>query len=391
VIRHLLKLVWRRKRSTGLLMLEVAVSFLVVFGVAAVGLRLLYNWRRPLGFDWRHVWVVVVDTNVRGDDTWRLEQVQRMAQLEREAARLPRVVAAGGTLIVPYNLGGENTNIHYGDRGPITSMDEVTDGFAAVMGLQLVGGRWFGPADDGATVTPVVINRHLARELFGDEEPLGKVITRGPRRHRVVGLIDDFRQDGELADTGNYMFTRIVPDPQVRPPQCLLLRMAPGTTADYEQAILSRLAPVATGWSLSIQPLSAVRHGRFRFQLAPLIVGLVVAAFLLLMVALGLLGVLWQNVTRRTRELGLRRAAGASRAAVHRQVLLELLLVTTLAVLPALALVLQLPLVLPIAPAVLAESIAVGLVVVYTLGALSGLYPSRIATRLPPAEALRWE
>jgi putative ABC transport system permease protein len=391
VIRHLLKLVWRRKRSTGLLMLEVAISFLVVFGVAAAALRLLYNWRRPLGFDWRDVWVVVVDTNSRGDDTWLAQQTVQMAQLEREAARLPRVVAAAGTLIVPYNLGGEDTDIHYGDRGPITSMDEVTDGFAAVMGLRLVGGRWFGPADDGATVGPVVINRHLARELFGDEDPLGKIFTRGTRRHRVVGMIDDFRQDGELADTRNYMFTRIVPDPQVRPAQHLLLRMAPGTRADYEQAILSRLAPVATGWSLSIEPLSGVRHGRFRFQLAPLIVGAVVASFLLLMVALGLLGVLWQNVTRRTRELGLRRAAGASRAAVHRQVLLELLIVTTLAVLPALALVLQLPLVVPIAPAVLAEAIAVGLLVVYTLGALCGLYPSRFATRLPPAEALRWE
>lgn len=391
MIRHLLKLVWRRKRSTGLLMLEVAISFLVVFGVAAAGLRLWHNWRRPLGFDWRDVWVVEIDANIRGDDTWQAEQTTRMAQLEREAARLSRVEAAAGTLIVPYDLGGENTDVHYRDRRPLTSMDEVTDGFANVMRLHLVGGRWFGPADDGGTTTPVVVNRHLGRDLFGDEAPLGKIIERGSHRERIVGVVDDFRQNGELSDTDNYLFARIVPDPRVRPAQHLLLRMAPGTTADYEQTVLSRLTPVAAGWSLSIRPMSEVRHSRFRFQVAPLIVGAVVAAFLLLMVALGLLGVLWQNVTRRTRELGLRRAAGASRAAVHRQVLLELLLITTLAVLPPLVLVLQLPLLLPIAPVVLGEAILAALLVVYTLGALSGLYPSQFATRLPPAEALRWE
>ena len=141
MIRHLLKLVWRRKRSTGLMMLEVAVSFLVVFGVAAAALRLLDNWHRPLGFDWRDVWVVVVDTNGTGDDTWQAEQTTRMAQLVAEAGRLPRVEAASGTLIVPYNFGGENTDVHYGSRRPLTSMDEVTDGFAATMRLRLVGGR----------------------------------------------------------------------------------------------------------------------------------------------------------------------------------------------------------------------------------------------------------
>jgi len=128
--------------------------------------------------------------------------------------------------------------------------------------------------------------------------------------------------------------------------------------------------------------------------MAPLVVGAVVAAFLLLMVALGLLGVLWQNVTRRTRELGLRRAAGASREAVHRQVLLELVLVTSLAIAPALVLVLQLPLLSLFdgiePPLVIAAAVA-AMLVVYALTTACGLYPSRVATRLAPADALRWE
>ena len=61
----------------------------------------------------------------------------------------------------------------------------------------------------------------------------------------------------------------------------------------------------------------------FRSRLVPLALGATIAGFLMLMVALGLIGVLWQNVTRRTREIGLRRAAGASHGDIRRQVIME--------------------------------------------------------------------
>jgi putative ABC transport system permease protein len=61
------------------------------------------------------------------------------------------------------------------------------------------------------------------------------------------------------------------------------------------------------------------------------------------MVGLGLIGVLWQNLIQRTRELGLRRAAGASRAAVHRQVFFEQVILTSLGVLLGAVLIAQLP------------------------------------------------
>jgi putative ABC transport system permease protein len=392
VIRHLLKLVWRRKRSTSLLMLEIAVSFLVVFGVAVLALRLLHNWRQPLGFAWRDVWSVEVDMNVTSDDSWTLEQTQRMARLLAEARALPGVVAAAGAQVVPYEFGMSNGDVTYERRSTMTVIGEVTDGFAETMRLRLVSGRWFGHQDEGAALPPVVLNRRLARLLFDTDDAVGKVVERGRRRFRVVGIVDDFRQFGELAASDAYLFHRIPElDPEARPARRLLLRLVPGASAALEPQILDRLGRVVPGWSLTVEPLAALRQGRFRFQMAPVIAGAVVSAFLLLMVGLGLLGVLWQNVTRRTRELGLRRAAGASRAAVHRQVLLELLLITTLALVVPLVLVLQLPLLLPVEGGVVAAAVVLSLALVYALSALCGLYPSRIATRLPPAEALRWE
>jgi putative ABC transport system permease protein len=393
MLRHLLRLVWNRKRATAMIMLEVAIAFLVVFAVAAVAVLYAYNWRQPLGFEWRDVWAVEVDTNVTTDDTFTPEQVTGFRQLLREAAAVPGVVAAAGAFIVPYELSATNGSVTHGDRRTWTYFDEVTDGFAEVVGLRVVAGRWFGPEDDAAAIEPIVLNRRLARELFEDADPIGKVIERSGEL-RVVGVVDDFRQHGELATPGSFAFTRVrvTGAADQRPPRKLLLKMARGTTAAHEQMVLARLAPVAPQWSLEVQPLAQERDGRLRLGMAPLVVGAIVGTSLLLMVALGLLGVLWQNVTRRTRELGLRRAVGASRQAVHRQVLAELALLTTLALVAPVALVLQLPLLgVPLAPVVFWGALAAALLTIYGLALLCGLYPSRFATRLAPADALHWE
>ena len=68
---------------------------------------------------------------------------------------------------------------------------------------------------------------------------------------------------------------------------------------------------IAPNWSFEVQPLYESRDSNFKRRLLPIIVVGVVAIFLLIMVALGLTGVLWQNVTQRTKEIGLRRAKGA--------------------------------------------------------------------------------
>src|SRR5262249_57601161 len=88
----------------------------------------------------------------------------------------------------------------------------VTDDLKDVLGLQIVSGRWFGKEDDGASYKPVVINRKLARDLFGNEDPVGKDISdpeaKNKVEQRVVGLIDDFRKDGEFAELDGYVLYR---------------------------------------------------------------------------------------------------------------------------------------------------------------------------------------
>jgi putative ABC transport system permease protein len=119
----------------------------------------------------------------------------------------------------------------------------------------------------------------------------------------------------------------------------------------------------------------------------------VVGVFLILMVGLGLIGVLWQSVIRRTEEIGVRRAMGATAGAVRSQLLGELLALTSLSVLVGSVLYLQLPLLglLHERGTVIASALGASLGVMYVFVVICGLYPSWLATRIEPARALGYE
>jgi putative ABC transport system permease protein len=101
-------------------------------------------------------------------------------------------------------------------------------------------------------------------------------------------------------------------------------------------------------------------------------------------------------VTERTREFGLRRAKGAAAVNVQRQVLIELTLIASLAVVPGVLLTAQIP-ALPtprdwvIPDHIFLLSVAISAAVIYLVVLVCGWYPSRMATRIQPAEALHYE
>lgn len=400
MIRHLLKLAWNRKRANALILVEIFFSFLVVFAVATLALYLWTNARQPLGFEADGVWHLAVDAGDVAEIESAGRRARTLARVLREAERLERVGAAAAALAVPYSGAHWGRSAAAAGGGARVSVDfnEVTDDFAEVFDLEVVAGRWFGPADEAFPWHPVVLDRQAARALFGGEDPLGRWLDTDPDepRQRVVGVISEFRQHGELAGPQPYLFERERLGPGTLPPvpRDLVLEMVPGTGAEYEQAILERLQRVAPEWTFTVRPLSVLRGTSLRLRLVPLAAVAVIAVFLMLMVGLGLTGVLWQHVVQRTREIGLRRAAGASRGSVHRQLVAELLLVATMALALGTALVVQLPildLVGALSPGVFTAGLATALAIIYLLTVACALYPSWMAGRVQPAEALRWE
>jgi putative ABC transport system permease protein len=208
-------------------------------------------------------------------------------------------------------------------------------------------------------------------------------------------VVKEFRKRGELMPNGNFLFRfSSIDHPEGDLMRSVVVRVRPGTPPAFEEELVRRMQAVAPDWSFEVRPLAQVRKTAFRFFLTPLIVAGTLAFFLLLMVGLGLIGVLWQNLLQRTREIGLRRAAGASRSAVHRQVLLEQLVVTSLGVLIGVLLVIQIPvldLIGVLSHQVFAAGLAFAVATMYLISVVCALYPSTLASRVQPAEALRYE
>jgi putative ABC transport system permease protein len=186
-------------------------------------------------------------------------------------------------------------------------------------------------------------------------------------------------------------------------PNVLVIRVAPGTSSAFEEPLVKRLQAASGGWTFDVRPITQQRHDLLRDRAAPLIAIGTVSIFLLLMVALGLTGVVWQSVTERTREFGLRRAHGATLGNVRRQIMGELAVLSTLALVAAIIVVVQIP-VLPIDTheyfliarmtrdhGMFLLSIALSAVTIYLLAVVCGWYPSRLATKIAPAEALHYE
>lgn len=414
MIRHVFTLIWNRKRTNFLMMTEIFVAFLVLFAVVALGVYTADNWRRPIGFSIDRVWSVTIDMMQTGDDEFDAAQQDTARQLLLALKEFPEIEASAGTMLAPYQMGSSNSSYEWRGRRIEYGVAEVTDGFKDLMSLQLVEGRWFGREDDGQTYEAVVINQNMREDLFGSGPALGQNIAneRSPDSssaetpRRVVGVVAAYREDGEFDGERNYVLYRKTmagtatagTSPQQRhrdrPPRTLLIKVRPGTTAAFEERLMRRLEAAAPTWSFEVTTLSAMRDSFNRFAFAPLAAVGLVAGFLMLMVAFGVLGVLWQNVTQRTREMGLRRAKGAAKVDVQRQILGEIAVMTSLALLAGVLVAVQFPLldiIYFVEPHVYAIGLAISVAAIYLLTLACAWYPSRLATRVEPAEALRYE
>lgn len=393
MLRHLAKLIWNRKRANFLILVEIFISFLVVFVVGTLGLFFLDNLHAPLGYSFENVLVASLRTVAAMDETGP-GNAETYDQLLAEARALGPVLAVAGGATIPYTQGGWTSVSSFGGRQIESEVDAVTLGYDRALELHLVAGRFFAEGDEVLAWRPVVINARLAREIYGDGDAVGQRFgdPGADSEMRVIGVLEEFRKHGELSKPGHHTLT--LADGRQRQYQHLFLKVRPGTPPSFEEELVQRLQAVAPGFSIAVRPLSQLRDDNFRMRLAPLAIGGVVAFFLLAMVALGLVGVLWQNLLRRTREIGLRRAVGADRGEVHRQVLLEQLILTSFGVVGGILLVVQLPLldlVSFLTPRALAGGLLVATVAIYLLAAACALYPSRLVSRIQPAEALRYE
>jgi putative ABC transport system permease protein len=204
--------------------------------------------------------------------------------------------------------------------------DAITPNYFKVMGVPIRRGRAFDDRDSATAETVAIINETMARQFWGDKDPLGQRIKYGQLASQapwmtIVGVVGDTRRTGYDAPVRPEVYQPLAQ----RPDSSLLVLVR--TAGDPRQASnLLRGQVQAADASIAVHAVQTVDEAlhemtaQRRLNTLLLSVFGVVAA---LLAAVGIYGVMAHAVAQRTRELGVRVALGASHASILRLVLVE--------------------------------------------------------------------
>jgi putative ABC transport system permease protein len=350
-----------------------------------------------------------IDPGFRTKDTIAFElafpggQPKDVPQLYRrilEATRgTPGIVSAGwitnpppetrAGVFIPFSIAGLNSSARRFCNFQVTSED-----YFHTAGIALARGRDFTLGDTAAAPPVAMINETLARLYFPNSDPLGKrvsIMWEGSRNREIVGIVRDIHDRGLDAKPVAALY---VPYGQFTvgyggvvartsaPPETVIPELRRRIAAAAPEVPLKGVTTVAARLRRTLD------EPRFYTLMAA-----VCAAMAVLFVTMGLYGVISFAVSRRTPEIGIRMALGASGEAIRRDVLRQGLAMAAVGVTLGLALSLVATRLLasllfeikPVDPPTLGISAAV--VVVVTLCA--AYVPARRASLVQPMTALR--
>jgi putative ABC transport system permease protein len=387
-----------------LIALEVALTLAIVANSVSLILDARQEMTRPSGFDEENLIHVV--SSPFADELQNPEQANQLLDEDLRTLRaLPGVKAATHTTLVPWGFNTMTMPVRRAgtqDEAADTQFVLADDGFADTLGIRVSQGQNLTRADFDAARQGeqnfssfhgnVLLTQALADAVFPKGNAVGQVLElpEAAGRFRVVGVLDKFyKPAGGSIDERAIIFP--LPAGNVAG-MSFLVRTEPGQrdalAADIEKSMLT----VNDGRNVRVRTIQEIRK-RFHTDDRLLVTSLnAVMVLLLLVTALGIVGLTSFSVTERRRQIGTRRALGASKGAIVRHFLLEnWLIVTSGAVLGlALAFALNYGLVTWIDGTKLdLRMLAAGVVALWLTGILSALGPALRAAAVPPAIATR--
>ncbi|QHS57226.1 ABC transporter permease [Mucilaginibacter sp. 14171R-50] len=393
MFKHLFKMIWNKKKQNSLLIVEILLSFLVIFAVFSFALNSYNNYAKPMGFNYNHVWAISYNHTLETNNPDSVTLVYQ--NLLRDIKSMPLVVDAG---YASSNIPFSNNHMSTGLTSNGIEVHNVNnffmdENYLDVMGAKMLAGRWYNKADRASTTKILVINKMLKEKVFGKAEAVGKTFgDKAEDKRKIIGVIDDIKTDGDyqsptyglynLQDTAAYKWMGKI-----------LVKVAPQADAAFEGKLYKLMAGRLKKSNIEIEHLDNKLVAYNKFTLVPLIILSIVAAFLIINVALGIFGVLWYNINKRRGEIGLRRAVGAPGSSVSAQLVSEAIILATLSLIIGAFFAIQFPLlnVFDLPAGVYLVAMLLAVIFIYLLVLICSLYPGKQASAILPAVALHEE
>ena len=401
-----------------LIAMQVAISLVLVTCAGLLGRSLNNLEAQDFGFQVPSRYVVTLAPSLSSVPAAQLPSLYD--RLQERLRRIPGVTNAAFSLYSP--MSGDNWSSlitvegHAQSERLIASWNRVSPRYFETIGTPIVRGRAFDERDGPDSLLVAVASQAFVKKYFADKDPIGRRIGfvnskgEGLREIEIVGVVGDAKyQDGKGPPYVTFFLPFLQQTTAARQSQAetgvaidrshfpgAIEIYGPGAAAGMEAEVRRALADVDR--RITVRRVNTIREQiAGAFSLERLISRLTMAfgGIALLLACLGLYGVTAYSVSRRTREIGIRMAVGASRPRVLQTVLhgaLSQLAIGLAIGLPAALaagrlLQSQLFAVSPTDPVVLFGACAV----LTVAAAIAALLPARRAAALDPVKALRVE
>jgi predicted permease len=391
----------RQARVRGALVVaQVALSMVLLSG-AALFARSLFNLKSvDPGFAIDHLVAFSIDPSLSGYDVARSRTL--FQRIQTELASLPGVRSVSMAEIGPLTGNDWGMTIKVDgyvpkeneDMNP--SVDAVGPGYFSTLGVPLVAGREFTPADESTSPRVAVINETLARYFFGSTNPIGRRFGFGRDRAtdiEIVGVVKDTRSQNLRKEPVRFVYIPYTQDPSLGSLSFYVRAATDAAPASSIREAVQRVDPSLPMYDMKTMSTQVDESLFVDRMVAALSVAF--GALATLLAAIGLYGVISYAVARRTREIGIRMALGAERTRVLWLVLREAAVLAGAGIgagiVAALLLVRYVQSQLYGLSATNPRTMLAAAVVLAFVALLAGYVPARRATAIDPILALRTE